>query len=192
MDGKTFSQLMTNIYNEIVHWKRNVFLIPSGATGKDFVSELARLLQAYADESSLESIGLKASMVMQVLLLQKPSPRSKAKDHATCLRRRLEMWRNGDIEELYLECKCLQSRMTGPPLPIDNERISRTFSKLMMLGKTKSALQFLFRKADEGVLKLDDHLPSKKGTSCTVHEALLELHPTYLPAEQQLPELASL
>ena len=68
--------------------------------------------------------------------------------------------------------------MTGPPLPIDNEQISRTFSKLMMLGKTKSALQFLFRKADEGVLKLDDHVPSKEGTSCTVREALLELHPS--------------
>ena len=70
LDGKAFSQLMTNIYNEIVHWRRNVFLIPSGAAGKDFVSELARLLQAYADESSLECIGLKVCMVMQVLLLQ--------------------------------------------------------------------------------------------------------------------------
>ena len=39
-------------------------------------------------------------------------------------------------------------------------------------------MQFLFRKAHEGVLKLDDHVPSKEGTSCIVREILLELHPT--------------
>ena len=168
---------MTDIYDEVVHWKRNIFLIPSGAAGKDFVSELARLLQAYADESSLERIALKACMVMQVILLQKPSPRSKAKDHAACLQRRLEMWRNGDIKELYKECKCLQARMTGSRTSIDSEQISRTFSNLMMLGKTKSALQFLLRKADEGILKLDDHIFSNEGRSCTVRELLQELHP---------------
>ena len=99
LDGNTFFQLMSNIYDEAVHRKRNIFLIPSGAAGKGFASELPRLLQAYADESSLECIALKACMVMQqVILLQKPNPRSKAKDHAACLQRRLEMWKNGDIE----------------------------------------------------------------------------------------------
>ena len=88
------------------------------------------------------------------------------------------MWRNGDIEELYLECEWLLARMTRPPLPVDNKQISRTFSKLMMLGKTKSALHFLFRKADEGVLKLDDHVPSKEGTLCIVREVRQALHPT--------------
>ena len=165
------------MYDEVVHWKRNIFVIPSGAAGKGFVSKLARLLQAYADASSLECIALKACMVMQVILLQKPSPRSKAKDHAACLQRRLEMWENGDIEELYKECKCLQARMTGSRSSIDSERISRTFSNLMMLGKTKSALQFLFRKTDEGILKLDDHIPSNEGRSCAVRELLQELHP---------------
>ena len=31
---------------------------------------------------------------------------------------------------------------------------------LMMLGKTKAALQYLFWKADEGVLNLDDCIPA--------------------------------
>ena len=87
------------------------------------------------------------------------------------------MWRNGDIKELYKECKCLQARMTRSRTSIDSEQISRTFSNLMMLGKTKSALQFLFRKADEGILKLDDHIPSNEGRSCTVRQLLQELHP---------------
>ena len=151
----------------------------NGAAGKDFVSEVARLLQAYADESSLDYIAMKACMVMQVILLQKPSPRSKAKDHAVCLKRCLQMWRNEDIEELYKECKCLQARMSGSHPAVDSEQISRTFSRLMMLGKTKSALQYLFRKADEGVLKLDDHIPFTNGDRLrTVREVLQELHPT--------------
>ena len=78
LDGSTFSQQISDMYYDIVHWKRNIFLIPSGAARKDFVSEVAHLLQAYADEFSLDCKAMKACMVMQVILLQKPSPRSKA------------------------------------------------------------------------------------------------------------------
>ena len=87
------------------------------------------------------------------------------------------MWRTGDIEELYKECKCLQARITGSRLSMDNEQISCTFNNLMMLGKTKSALQFLFRKVYKGVLKPDDHTASNEGGSCTVRKVLQELNP---------------
>ena len=56
--------------------------------GKSFVRELAKLYQAYADQSALCSIALMACSVMQPLLLQKPHKQSKAKDHSTCLSRR--------------------------------------------------------------------------------------------------------
>jgi hypothetical protein len=52
--------------------------------GKSFVRELTRMFQAYADISSLESVALTATMVMPALLLQKPHPKSKAKEH-TCI-----------------------------------------------------------------------------------------------------------
>ena len=68
--------------------------------------------------------------------------------------------------------------MSGSHPTVDSEQISCTFSRLMMLGKTKSALQYLFSKVDEGVLKLDDHIPSTNGDRlCTVREVLQELHP---------------
>ena len=35
---------MSDIYDDVVHWKRNIFLIPSGSAGKEFASELAWLL----------------------------------------------------------------------------------------------------------------------------------------------------
>ena len=48
---------------------RNIFLLPSG---KSFVREITKLLQAFASGSTMEDTALKASFVMQILLLQKP------------------------------------------------------------------------------------------------------------------------
>ena len=52
------------------NWKQS--FLPSGRVGKDFVLELARLFQSYADNSTLHSIALTACSVFQVLMLQKP------------------------------------------------------------------------------------------------------------------------
>ena len=56
-------------YAEVVHWRRNTFLVPFRNAGKGFVSELGRLFRAYADGSALEAIALKACTVMPILLL---------------------------------------------------------------------------------------------------------------------------
>ena len=43
--------------NEIhVHWRKNLFKVPSGKAGKAFVIEIARLLRAYAEAETLEAI----------------------------------------------------------------------------------------------------------------------------------------
>ena len=55
-------------YSECVHWRRNIFSVPSGRVGKAFVSELAWLFKAYADGSTLESIALTAAMLLPLLL----------------------------------------------------------------------------------------------------------------------------
>ena len=59
-------------YSEAVHWKRNIFLVPSGSVGKEFIQEMARIFEAYAEGSQLESFALTAAMTMPLLLLQKP------------------------------------------------------------------------------------------------------------------------
>ena len=68
LDGQTFSQMIDTAYIDTIHWKRNIFLLPSGAPGKSFIQEITRLLQAFAKSSQMESIALKASFVMQILL----------------------------------------------------------------------------------------------------------------------------
>ena len=83
LDGETFAHSVDCCYAEIVHWRRNLFKIPSGKSGKSFVRELTRLFRAFGDNSALECVALKAAMVLPALLLQKPHARSKAKDHST-------------------------------------------------------------------------------------------------------------
>ena len=58
------------------------------------MQELARLFRAYADASELEDIAMKAIVVYQILLLQKPCKSSRSKDHVRHLQRRLTLWQN--------------------------------------------------------------------------------------------------
>ena len=53
-------------YSQVVHWRPNLFKIPSGACGKQFVVKLTRLFNAFALENDLESIALKAVMTLTV------------------------------------------------------------------------------------------------------------------------------
>ena len=40
MDGEAFSHSVDRGYEEIVHWRRNLFKVPSGKAGKAFVREM--------------------------------------------------------------------------------------------------------------------------------------------------------
>ena len=66
-DGDSVAHSIQQSYDEVVHWKRNIFKIPSGKAGKAFVRETTRLFQAYATGSALESIALQAAMIMPAL-----------------------------------------------------------------------------------------------------------------------------
>ena len=90
-------------YDEIVHWRKNIFLLPSGKAGKLFIRETSRLLDIWTNESTLSKIAFKAIMIMPAVLLQKPSFKSKAKEHSDCLKRRLELWENGQCDVLISE-----------------------------------------------------------------------------------------
>ena len=59
----------------------------------------------------MESIAMKAAIVLPILLLQKPSHNSKAKEHSACLERRLKTWQNGDLSDLLLEGRTIQLRI---------------------------------------------------------------------------------
>jgi len=69
--GTEFVDMINVVYDEAVHWRHNVFSVPVGKAGTQFVRELARLFQSFTDCSALEGFALKAAMLMPILLLQK-------------------------------------------------------------------------------------------------------------------------
>ena len=176
----------------MVHWKKNLFPVPYGNAGKRFTSELSRLYRAYAEDSALESVALKAVTVMSVLLLQKPSHNSKPKNHTACLERRLHSWDDGDINNLLLEGRVLQARLPNFSLPRKNENnLERAFSNLMLKGKTSAALQLLAQKGKGGVLHVNDPTNSNDPNSQTVLETLIAKHPQAQPSSPEAIPLAS-
>ena len=56
----------------------------------------------------LKVIAFKAITVMPSLLLQKPSRKSKSKDHLKSLESRLKLWHTGEIMELLKEAETIQ------------------------------------------------------------------------------------
>ena len=81
LDGKSFVEIIDKAYNEIVKWKNNLFLVPTGNKGKELINELAHWLDQFNKNTTFKFISLKVFMVLPSLLLQKPSATSKTKDH---------------------------------------------------------------------------------------------------------------
>ena len=106
-----FEANVSTMYEQIVYGKRNLFLLPSGKAGKQYIDETTKLMNEWLQESPLKDIAFKAIMIMPNLLLQKPSKNSKAKDHLKALERRLESWISGDLLELSKEAETIQKRL---------------------------------------------------------------------------------
>ena len=45
-NAEKFTHNVTKAYEEVIHWRRNIFYIPSGHAGSDFVKETARLFDS--------------------------------------------------------------------------------------------------------------------------------------------------
>ena len=63
-----------------------LFMLPSGKTGKEYTDECTCLILEWVNDSQFQSIATKALMTMSLLLLQKCSRNSKAKDHTESLK----------------------------------------------------------------------------------------------------------
>ena len=98
LKGDRFQLELRRAYNEIIQWRRNLFMVPSRKVGETFVGEMARLFKMYGESTTLEPISLMAAMTMPSLLLQKPHQRSKSKDYIKCLEERLELWKDGNYQ----------------------------------------------------------------------------------------------
>ena len=68
---------------------------------------------------------------MPRLLLQKPSKISKSKEHQMFLEQRLDLWKNGEFEELLFGGETILKLLTSVQKPSTIAEISRKFKQLM-------------------------------------------------------------
>ena len=106
-----FEQNIKSCYKEIVKWKKNLFLLPTGRVGKEFILEMKRLIDLFNNKTPYCNMALNALMVMIPLLLQKPSKSSKCSDHIKYLQKRLMLWKEGNILDILRECRVIQEHL---------------------------------------------------------------------------------
>ncbi len=140
--GIDFFDTINEIYEEATSWKRNLFKVPTGKAGQDFVAELTKCIKHFNIGSPLEPVALKMAMIIFPLLLQKPSKKSKAKEHSQCLARRLDLWDNGKLSSLLREVKEIQRRLTLRKQK-NKDSSDKVFARLMLQGKVSAALRWI-------------------------------------------------
>ena len=86
-----FCNTVNGVYDEIVHYRRNIFNVPSGRAGKSFIEELTFWIKQCNSDSDLNSVALKAFMVLPTLILQKSSATSKSKEHSEAIKHRFAL-----------------------------------------------------------------------------------------------------
>ena len=180
MTGEAFSLLIDKAYNEIVHYKSNLFGIPRGRAGTLFVQEITRLLEAYNHATAMECVAMKAIMVLPALMLQRPYPKAKAKTCSETLGGRLKKWQDGDIDQLLHECHTIQSRLRSSKN--DNQgggKMAQSFEKLVAVGNIKAALRLITEHDHGGCLSLDAIQPDGR----SVKDHLLDKHPPSKPVD---------
>ena len=174
-DSETLIAHVSDAYDEVVHWKMNLFLVPIGSVRKSFVVELARLYRAFATKSALECIALKASAVLTVLALQEPYPKSKSKVHVKCFERRLQFWSNGLILDLLAEGRTIQEKTFKGLVTSASRKVpslARSFAISVCFRESAIRLSNFLKK---GMVQFgfNDVLPSGE----TVSNALRNKHP---------------
>ena len=151
VSGAEFAASINAIYEEIITWRKNLFLLPSGQHGRRMIKLLSEWLALYNNDTSFQGIALKVFMVLPALMLQKPSAKSKARDHTKALSHRLDLWQEGNLLDLLREGKIIQGKLASTKRRT-TEDVTRIFSKLMLLGKVSDALKYLDESSQNGVL----------------------------------------
>ena len=93
-------------------------------------------------------------MFMPALLLQKPSFKSTAKQHSQCVSRRSTQWEQGEFDNLLREVNTIQTKLPTNQKGKNDERLAKTFAKLVLEGKIDAAMKLLDHSGGSGVLPL--------------------------------------
>ena len=167
MNEEKIVSAIDEIYEKVTTWKANLFEVPKGKAGKDFIVEATRLLGLINNDTQWEPLAVNIFMIFFPLMLQKPSARSKSKDHARYLLKRLKWWKDGCLKEIMSEAEEIQRRIITSKQKKE-ESTTRGFTRLMMEGKVKQALR---------LVDSDNVITGVHEVNEQVRNALQEKHP---------------
>ncbi|CAB4007611.1 Hypothetical predicted protein, partial [Paramuricea clavata] len=122
---------------------------------KGFIDQITMHINDWNSGSENQHVSLKAVFVLLAVGLQKPNPKSKAKDHQDALSKRLALWKDGEISKLIREGRIIQSRI-GKFKGSNHPDKAKVFAKLVLEGQINSALRFLSETSNGVVLTLTD------------------------------------
>ena len=140
--SKDISAKINAIHGTVTTWRPNLFEVPRGQAGKDFIAELTRLLRLFNTRSDWECVSLNNAIIFVPLMLQKPSAKSKPSDNARYLSKRLTLWKEGKLDDIMSEAAEIQNRMPASKPRAEEDKL-RGFTRLMMTGKVKQALKLV-------------------------------------------------
>ena len=178
--------VIVRVYDEIVHWRKKFFTVPCNSVGKAFVTELAAQLDNFVDSGGKDESALFNFATLPTLLLQKPTRENCSHKVATDhLRRRLDLWRDRNLESLLDEGRCLQMHVHGGHKPggrlKGQKDHAREFGLSMASGQVHQALRTLAEQTTpelaSGVLQAGETITLADGRSATVKDLLTEKHP---------------
>jgi len=170
--SEEMTPLIEEAYREVMQWKPNLFVPPSGNVANELVEEMTRLILGFAEKMGLERVALTAFFLLPHLVLQLPASRRAAAKRKAMVRR-LAMWRAGEITELLEEGRALQERMQANTKKVEWQR---GFIRLMLCGRSSAAMRLLRIGSSRGVLLLDEKVEGN-----TVRSILREKHPDASP-----------
>ena len=134
---EAIASCIKKIYLEVITWNKNIFMLPRGKAGTDFIKELTRLLYLFVNDTKWARLGLPLVHIFIPLMLQKPSSNSRARDNANYLSQRLLMWSDGKIDSLLIEGREIQRRLSQrlAQLKKKKESKNRAYCRLMLRGR---------------------------------------------------------
>ena len=160
-DALDFIKDVEHAYERTTKWRKNVFKIPSGQSGKHFTQALSFLFAAYGERSPTECIALKAAAIITPLLLQQPSGKPTYRDNVNHLTRRLLLWDEGNIKELLREGSTIQAQLVISKKVIDDSTLAKRFATMVFNNNFKGAMSLVTEKGKGGILALNEKTKSE-------------------------------
>jgi hypothetical protein len=142
-------------YETTTKWRKNVFKLPSGQSGKQFTNTLTRLYDAYGSRSPIESVAFKAAAILAPLMLQQPSGKPTYRDNVNHLTRRLKLWEEGNVRDLITEGETIQQQLKKCKKSVDDTTLAKRFATMVFNNNFKGAMSLVTEKGRGGVLPLN-------------------------------------